>query len=251
MSYTNLSQVKTGDVLLFSGNSPTGFLLKTFVSSQWNHVGIAVRFKGKTVSLTEEGELYIYETNTGKRWDDIFQCKVVGASFSRASFVLPKYNKIACRPLHPSLRTQELKDFILPFALRTKGIRFPSGSLPFLGVWLGVPLQEKEEGGEVEMFCSELTAIFYGEYAGKQYNKLVASEATDIHLPTLFGNDMPVRADMFQPGHFSSELSPNACIFAGSEFDIQVIYADMLYIILQPLVIIIAIVVLIMMLLPR
>ncbi len=36
--------VKTGDVILFSGNTPTGFLLRTFVSSEWNHSGIAVRF---------------------------------------------------------------------------------------------------------------------------------------------------------------------------------------------------------------
>src|SRR3990170_2418898 len=85
----NRHTIKTGDVILFSGNSPTGFLLRTFVSSEWNHTGIAVRFVTdengeKAISLTEEGELYVLETNTWTRQDAITGQDVIGAGFSRA-----------------------------------------------------------------------------------------------------------------------------------------------------------------------
>src|ERR1700722_17457012 len=67
-------QIKTGDVLLFSSNSATGFLLRTLSNSQWNHVGVAIRLippeddtQEYKISLDEEGKLYILETNTHHR----------------------------------------------------------------------------------------------------------------------------------------------------------------------------------------
>lgn len=254
------NSIKTGDVLLFSGNTPTGFLLRTFVSSEWNHSGIAVRFltipdetnpglTKKVISLTEEGDLYILETNTGIRKDDIYGFNVIGAGFSQADWVFHKYNKIAVRRLHNIFRTPELADLTNDFAIKYRGNRFPSSSLPFIGVWLGIPLVDKDTSSN-EMFCSELMAHYYAHCIGPQYEK-VTGLPFDGKLSTLFGNGSPSTEDMFTPGHYTSNNTPNASIFAGNEETIYIAYADMWYVILQPLILILVIILAIWMTLPK
>lgn len=255
----NRNSIKTGDVVLFSNNSPTGFLLRTFVSSVWTHSGIAVRFiitpdptapngLKREVSLTEEGELYILETNTGIRRDDIGGVNMLGAGFSRAEWVFMKYNRIAVRRLHDVFRTKQLADLTLEFYDKNKGSRFPSSSLPFLGVWLGISLAEKDPLKN-EMFCSELMAHYYTYCIGPQYEQ-VTGLPFDGKLSTLFGNESPTTEDMFTPGHYTSRNTPNASIFSGGEEIIYTAYADMLYVILQPLLIILVVMLAIWMTLP-
>lgn len=252
------STLKTGDILLFSGNSPTGFLLKTFVSSEWNHSGIAVRFMTiidengqakKVISLTEEGDLYIFETNSGVRKDDIFGDNILGAGFSSSDWVFNNYNKIAVRRLRDIFRTKELADLTMEFATKTRGKVFPQSSLPFLGVWLGIPLVDKKEHSS-EMFCSELMAHYYPYCIGSQYEKVTGLKF-DGKLSTLFGSGAPTSEDMFTPGHYTSTNTPNASIFNGSEGVVYTAYADLLYTILQPLVIILFVILAIWMSLPK
>lgn len=250
-----LDTVKTGDVLLFSGNSPTSFLLRTFVSSEWNHSGIAVRFvtdpitNKKIISLTEEGELYILETNSGIRKDDIFGGNVIGAGFSPSQWVFNKYNKIAVRRLRNVFRTKELSQLTMDFAIKNKGKRFPGSSLPFISVWLGISLTTKEEYTN-EMFCSELMAYYYPYCIGPQYEKITGM-SFDGKLSTLFGSGAPNNEEMFTPGHYTTGHTPNASIFLPQEEIIMITYADLLYIILQPLIIILFIILLIWMSLPK
>lgn len=252
--------IKTGDVVMFSGNTPTGFLLKTFVSSEWNHSGIAVRFvttpdpenpekSVKTISLTHEGDLYILETNTGMRKDDIYGENIVGAGFSEAHWVFEKYNRCAVRRLHDIFRTHDFAERTLEFATLKRGSKFPSSSLPFLGVWLGVPLVDKTEVDD-EMFCSELMAHYYTYTIGPEYQKITGQDF-DGNLTTLFGSNAPTSEDMFTPGHYAYERTPNAPIFNGAHETIYVAYADMWYVILQPLLIIIFIMIAIWMSLPK
>jgi hypothetical protein len=250
--------VKTGDVLLFSGNSPTGFLLRTFVSSEWNHSGIAVRFKTvinpengleqKEISLTEEGELYILETNTGVRMDEIFGKNIIGAGFSKRDWVFRKYNRIAVRRLHDVFRTPELARLTYDFVEKYRGTRFPGSSLPFIGVWLGIPLTDKETSSG--MFCSEIMAHYYTYTIGPQY-ETVTGNVFDGKLSTLFGSGAPNSEDLFTPGHYTCINTPNASIFSGGEEITYVQYADMLYVILQPLLIILIVMLAIWMTLPR
>lgn len=303
----SLHDVRTGDALLFSGNSPTGFLLKTFVSSQWNHAGIAIRFHQGQISLTGDGELYVYETNTGTRWDSYFQEWLVGAAFSALDYIIDKYNVVAWRPLHPHLRTPQLAARTLAFARATKGNRFPSSSLPFLSVWLGIPLQDSADKGS-DMFCSELMANYYTFCFGPEYLEklgyvtvlrdsarehvlatvnraegtswtlgLVSAEGvarrnmrgeliaeplgvlSDPMTPTLtshqvlrglFGPNSPTTPAMYTPGHYSHHATPQATLFNGPAETVFHHYSDMLYIILQPLVIIIFLLVVVWMSLP-
>jgi len=255
----NRDTIKTGDVILFSGNTPTGFLLRTFVSSEWNHSGIAVRFitvPGDTpkdtkreVSLTEEGDLYILETNTGTRKDDIYGCDIVGAGFSEAKWVFNKYNRIAVRRLHDIFRNDDLARSTMEFAQKYRGHRFPSSSLPFISVWLGISLVDKDISSN-EMFCSELMAHYYSYSIGPQYERIIGVPF-DGRLSMLFGHSSPNTEDMFTPGHYASKHTPNASIFSGDEEVVYIVHADLWYVILQPLIIILAIMLAIWLTLPQ
>ena len=252
--------IRTGDAILFSGNTPTGFLLRTFISSQWNHSGIGVRFikvpddtapdgYRHEISLTDEGELYILETNTGSRWDDISQQQLIGAGFSKAEWAFQAYNRIAVRRLRNIFRTPQLAQLTIDFAQRNLGNRFPSSSTPFLSVWLGVPLADKDPN-TTEMFCSELMAHYYEYCIGGQFEKVMGTPY-DGTLSKLFGTGAPSSQDMYNPGHYAYELTPNAPIFAGPEEDTHTQHADLLYVILQPLLIIAVVALIIWMLLPH
>lgn len=244
-----MAGVKTGDALLFSGNSPTGFLLRTFVSSEWNHSGIAVRFVErngkKEVSLTEEGELYIFETNTGSR-KDIFGNEIIGAGFSEATWVFPKYNKIAVRRLKEELRTPELARLTLDFASQFHGSKFPSSSLPFLGVWLGVDFSDSDT--QDEMFCSELMAHYYRKCVGASFETLTGIPGT---LSLLFGDEAPPSENMFTPGHYGVARTPKAAIFEPREEIVYTSHADLGYVILQPFLIIVAVMLFLWMSFPK
>ena len=249
--------IKTGDVILFSGNSPTGFLLRTFVSSEWNHSGIVVRFKTitdengdkkKEISLTDEGDLYILETNTGIRQDDISGMNVIGAGFSKDDWVFKKYNRIAVRRLHEIFRTPELGRLTMSFVDKFRGTKFPNSSLPFIGVWLGIPLVDKETN--TGMFCSEIMAHYYAYTIGPQYETITGT-AFDGKLSTLFGSGAPISEDLFTPGHYTCLNTPNASIFSGNEEIIYTQYADMLYVILQPFLIILVVMLAIWLTLPK
>lgn len=249
----NRDIIKTGDMVVFSSNTPTGFLLRTFVSSTWNHNGIAVRFKdvmddeGKRmeISLDSEGILYVFETNTGSRRDDITGENVVGAAFSRADWLFSKYNKVAVRPLHDTFRTPELARLTMEFANKNRGKKFPSDQLPFLSVWLGIPLSTYDG-----MFCSELTTHYYDYCIGPQYESFTGIPY-DGKLSTLFGHDSPSTPNMFTPGHYANIKTPHACIFSAPEKIIYLAYSDLLYTIIQPFLIILIIMLVIWMSLPH
>ena len=281
--YNPEASLRTGDALLFSSNTPTAFLLRTFVSSDWNHSGIAVRVcwdktdvnktdVNKTdvprISLTEEGDLYIFETNTGTRPDDVLGGKGVGAGFSRAAWVFAKYNRIAVRRLQPILRTEILAQMTLAFARMVQGTKFPGSSLPFLGVWLGIPLAHPVSD---EMFCSELMVHYYAYVLYSKYKTHIGGPAPlnaeetlqrlinplpfNQHLNSgliklLFGHNSPSSPEMFTPGHYTASLTPNAAIFVGVEETLVTKGADLIYVILQPLLIILCVAIVIWMTLP-
>lgn len=249
----NTRTIKTGDVLLFSGNTPTGFLLRTFVSSEWNHSGIAVRFitladGKKEVSLTDEGDLYVLETNTGTRRDNIYGADVVGVGFSSSDFVFPKYNKIAVRRLHDTFRTPIFAKLTMEFADKYRGTRFPNSSLPFIGVWLGIALPKKENSKG--MFCSEIMAHYYLYTIGPQYESLTGIPF-DNKLTSLFGSGSPDAADLFTPGHYTEKHTPNAPILQHNAEIVYTQYADLLYVILQPLLIILIVMLALWLTLPK
>lgn len=249
------STLLTGDAVLFCGNTPTGFILRTMVSTDWNHSGVAVRIifnsdGTKSISLTEKGDLYILETNTGSRYDDVHGEFLKGAGFSRSSWVFPRYNKIAVRRLHPRFRTPSLASLTLSFSTKYKGIPFPSSSIPFFSIWLGISSKDTTDLSSPSMFCSELMTHYYTYVIGNQYKSITGSPF-DGNLSTLFGTKAPLSEDMFTPDHFSSLSTPNASIFLPSHEIIYTVNADILFVILQPLILILGLMLFIWMTLPH
>jgi hypothetical protein len=135
----------------------------------------------------------------------------------------------------------------MDFARKYQGRQFPSSSLPFLSVWLGISL-----GGSnpTEMFCSELMAHYYRDCLGPQYQAITGTPFDD-NLTTLFGAGAPTTEDMYTPGHFSGATTPNAAVFSGQEEIVYRAYADLGYVTLQPFLIALVVLLLIWMSLPH
>ncbi len=152
-----LSDVRTGDMLFFSSNTLTGTVLKTFTSSEFNHVGIAVRtHDGKVVA--EKGVMYILEINSNEREEIVSGTCLGGLGLSTYQYTSGKYNKISVRQLREQYR-QAVVDKTMEFIHRYHGSPFSSGPVPFLGAWLGIPLVGERDG--TEFFCSEMTISYY------------------------------------------------------------------------------------------
>jgi len=178
--------------------------------------------------------------------DDILGTTTSGVGFSEAQHVFARYNRSAVRRIRDIFRTPQLAALTMSFAHENSTRNFTSSSLPFLGAWLGISLS----GSNEEMFCSQFVTHYYPYCLGPQYESLIGSPY-DGKLSTLYGSGSPTSADIFTPGHYSAQVTPNAPIFDGEEHNIIVEYADVLYIIIQPLIIILFIMIIIWMLLPH
>lgn len=229
-----MEQVKTGDILLFSSNSPTGFLLRTFTSSVWNHVGIAVRYildKSGRCKIVEgrEGKLCVLETNACKRYDPFLNEEVVGVGFSSFEYIKEKYNRIDVRMINDDIIPNHFPTKLTKFAKKYRGLRFPNRLSPFLSVWLGIEIIKKDPE---TIFCSELVAqyiveclaeMIYDEYSGK--------------LSNIIDKDLPENSNMYIPAHYDIEKAPIAKILKEQE-TIYISEADLWYVIIPPLLII-------------
>lgn len=234
-----MEDVRTGDVLLFSSNNPTAFLLRLFTSSLWSHVGIAIRIKDGEITINQEGDLYVLETNTGERFDVFNKEKIKGVGLSPIDWARKKYNRIDCRPLHPKLRTEEFRLKTNEFIQNYKGVEFPTSILPFISVWLGISVDKKYKSDQ--MFCSEIATRFYDFTLGAVFD-------VKDQLSPILGDNLEVEHELVRPGDFSQEYSPESPVFTRDQTLIYQAGADLFYVISQPLILTIFIVVLFLML---
>lgn len=242
--------IRSGDTLLFSGNTTTNIVLKFFTSSPWAHVGIAIRLlPNKKISLTGEGNLYVLEINAVKRYDILSNRDVDGIALTDYNWQKNNYNYVAVRQIKDQYRTPKFAKAVSEFIMRYHGVLFAQNSAPFVGVWLGLPFAAKHKKKN-EMFCSEMTAVFYEECLGE----IVAEEQDIVYtqgeLRHMFGPDSPVLPYLYIPGAFSQETTPKATIYKGKEVICYKSEGDWLQILIQPLLITLLIMVLLSMSLP-
>ena len=191
-----MDSVRTGDTLLFSNNSPTGFLLRIATRSSWSHVGVAVRVlkheneDGLRISLDTQGELCILEISTYSRYDIFTDRETVGAALTPFDLIKSQHNIIGVRRLKEKYRTQEFAEQILPFLRRYSSCQFTSYPLEFVQVWTGLPFLGKYRNDE--LFCTELVVKFYDECA---------------NIPLLYGDDSYEASYMYRPCDFVKEFS--------------------------------------------
>lgn len=155
---SNINNVKTGDLLFFSSNKITSSTVKLFLSSRYNHVGIAIRIKkGKIV--TSGGKLYVLESNSKKRYDELTKEYIKGVALIKIENLFKDYDLINVRHLERSLLPSNFKRKTYQFIQKNKKTIYSNNIRSVLGVWLGCPV-----GGvnrENNMFCSELVSYYY------------------------------------------------------------------------------------------
>ena len=204
--------VRTGDALIFSSNTSTGFALRTFTSSLWNHSGIAIRITDDgRITLDDTGKMYILEINTWERLDAITGEPTVGAGYSDYDWACKRYNITGVRRLKDEYRQKSIIPLIEAFVNKNRGREFTTDIEPFLSVWLGVKLSSDVDRNT--MFCSEFMSYFYMEILG--YSDLVHVLGKSVPTPQLCA-----------PKHFSYEFTPTAPIFEKRDEIINRRYCD-------------------------
>ena len=254
MTDSGISNIRTGDILLFSNNTSTGFMLRTATGSLWNHAGIAIRLlpnrtgvrDADRISLDYSGDLYILEINTGKRQDGLTGERVVGAAISPWSYASDMYNIISVRKLADKYRCNELKQRTIDFMNRHNGTVFSGGLLPFIGVAMGVPLAGTKKRGTIErpeMFCTELIIHYYLEAV--MGRRICYKDERDLSndIMAIFGSRAPRSICLWTPEHFTYSMTPGSTYLPNEETVVYHQGADLFTAILQPLVLVLFIIV--------
>jgi hypothetical protein len=253
--HNSYSNIKTGDTLFFSNNTATAFILKSGTSSLWNHVGLAIRVKsiqsdGKfTISTNNEGKLYVFDINSGSRYDPIFKERIEGASFVTMAKMMRKYNIIAYRSIIDSFRHEpKFEEKVISYITTNLGCKFTSGLRAFIGAWWNMDClfkvnynndesNEPTEVNEVNQsskFCTQLVIDFY-------------THCFDHDLNSLFTNQCPDESKLFSPELMSSVACP---CYENKITTVYESYCDLITVILLPVIIILLFIVLLWYFLP-
>lgn len=154
----NISDVKTGDLLLFSSNKITSSTVKLFLLTKYNHVGIAIRIKNGKI-VTSEGKLYVLESNSKYRYDELTKEYIKGVALIKIEDLYHDYDVIKVRHLNRDLIPKNFKHRTYNFIQKTKKMIYTNNMASVLGVWLGCPIAGVKR--ENNMFCSELVSYYY------------------------------------------------------------------------------------------
>lgn len=222
------NKILTGDVLLFSGNTTTAFLIKFFSSSDYNHMGIAIRLNKKKKIVKKGGKLYVLEINAHERYDVIQGKYVKGIALTDYDDLIKNYNDICVRHIDRRYINKNFCVKARKFINTHTHIKYSSTLGPIVGVWLGCPITGIERG-ENEMFCTEMAAYFYSDVCGC--------------LPTI--DKPPI---LYKPDDFTASYSP---LFVGKEYSVYKDYSDASVTLIIPLIVGVFFTVFISMLFPR
>lgn len=230
--------INTGDVILFSSNIPSNFIVKFFSSSEWSHIGIAVRIDDDgVINANTDSKLYVLEINTKTCYDPILKEEDGGLYFNKACNIFPFYPKIYVRKLKEKYRTQKFIESVIMFAHKYKKNKFPENPISIVSAWLGISFGKIKCN---EMICSEFVSNFYIDCLGNTLNK-------KLTMKDLLGENSPRTADICKPEHFSAALTKNSTYFEPKNEVLIANEDDMVYVIIVPLILTIAIVVFICM----
>ena len=238
--------IRTGDVLLFSSNTGTAFIVRLCTSTEWNHVAVAVRINSdKQITIDGTGKLYVLEINTFARMDAITEKVQIGAAYSEFQWVVERYNRVAVRPMRDKYRTQVFADNIPRFYEKYSGSKFTEVPADYIRAGLNVHTgTEKDHKDTTSMFCSEYVARFYLECVLPSINH-VDKTHYDSYLDIMFGEKCPHVPELYIPAHYSLDYSRNCLVLEDRIYNIYIQYENWFIVILVPLVIAIAIIFLI------
>lgn len=239
--------IRTGDVLLFSSNTGTAFVVRFCTSTEWNHVAVAVRINSnKQITIDGTGELYVLEINTFSRLDAITGKMQIGAAYSEFQWVAERYNRVAVRPMRDKYRTHILTDHIPQFYKKYSGSKFTEMPVDYIRAGLDIHNgTEKEHKNTDSMFCSEYVARFYLECVLPSVN-YVDGILYDSYLDVLFGEKCPHVPELYIPAHYSLDYCRNCLVLEDKIYNAYIQYENWFIVILVPLIMAIAVIVLIL-----
>lgn len=192
--------IKTGDVILFSGNLMMATILKWATGSRWNHAGIGV-WLNDGIPTVNSGQLYILEINTRPRYDVISDDFITGIGFTHIEDTLEIYNMIGVRAMDDSYRLQFISN-VLQFHRNNSGLQFNSNNMKFIRGWLGIKGDtDIEEDG---VFCTEMMALAYSYCLCKPIDRILR-----------IGDLTP---ETCVPAMYTYKKSPSSSVFPYPEF---------------------------------
>lgn len=191
--------VKTGDVILFSGDLLTGQMLKFFTNSKWNHGGIAIRIDDDKV-VKEGGSLCIFEINTDQKIDVITGNSSVGIGVFSFDSVMKIYHTFYIRRLDERYRDIFISNF-MDFYKNSSSLKFNKKIKKFMGGWAGIALDtDTEEDG---VFCTEMMAMCYEFCFGEHISSILSIPFLERQICT--------------PSHYISTSSPLSIYFTNDD----------------------------------
>jgi hypothetical protein len=222
IGFTHLSEVKTGDIFLFSNNTCKGLAVRFFTGSTWNHVGVCVRIDNGEMTKDATGEVYIIQLTP--------KAENIISPFEE---IKERYNAITYRPMKESYRTDRFIQRIGMFLNKYKESTFTTDILPYISIFTGLRFISgmRYEDGKMNMFCSEFLHYFY---------------IYTLEIDGLF-NTPP---ELTTPGHFDPERE-EVNIFEKDMYCIKSMYLPFYIIILIPLLMSIVLIIMIWMMLQR
>jgi hypothetical protein len=209
-------EIGTGDAIITSDLGFIGVMVQSFLSSKWNHSGIAIRIKDKKV-VKNGGDLYVYEIGLGFRKCPVHGDVIDGAGFSRLERVCNFYDKVAVRKIDPRFVTDEFCERATTFINETRGKQVFPKNFAMVDILLGV--QKEDAKDKEKVFCSELMAYFYEYTAAKEYERIVGHRYQGSK--TLFGFENQAK-NVCIPDMYCVSTTPNSEIFLDQQFLIKV-----------------------------
>ena len=176
MNYVDIrDDLKTGDLVLFSGKGGISRWIKRFTRSEWSHCGLIVKFEAEDV-------VALFESTTLSDLTDMVSGKKrEGVQLVSFSDRLRNYNgKVAVRRLAVPLNEEQLAEFH-KFRREFARVHYERSYWELLKAGLGWNRTEDLSS----VFCSELCAEGY-----QRFGLLGESPASNSYTPKTLGGSL-------------------------------------------------------------
>lgn len=146
--------LKTGDILLFSGRGPASRLIQIGTGSKWSHVGMVLR-DDLDLIMSWESTMLVKQPSLDS---GIIETGVMILNLSRR---IAEYNgEIAVRPLYAPLNVGQIAKLI-EMRKRVRKVPYEKNYIELIRSAYDGPFGANKEEDLSSIFCSELIAAYF------------------------------------------------------------------------------------------
>lgn len=180
LATAHLDELKTGDLVLFSGRTFAARLVQCFTGSYWSHVGIVVR-------LPEYGDMpLLWEATRASKLADIRHCEIMdGVQLVPLAEKIASYpGEVFVRRLSGAGAVRTRGRLLKPLLRQWRAHPYCNFALKQFLAWRhGIEAAQWQRGG----FCSEFVAEVY-----KHLQLLPPDKRSIDYVPRDFGPESPL-----------------------------------------------------------